>query len=140
MMDFILVPLVVGISTLGVYKLFELFVCRKERLTMIEKLGDKLNSGDIRSNLSFNFNYSRSRFTFGSLKAGLLMLGIGLGLLFAFFICCNAFPNYTVGRQAAWEVDRQASLVYGACVLIFGGAGLLTAFLIELKINKKEKE
>ena len=30
--------------------------------------------------------------------------------------------------------------VYGACVLLFGGAGLLTAFLIEMKIQKKEKE
>ena len=54
------------------------------------------------------------------------MLGIGLGLLVAFFICINSFPGYTASRN--WDVERQASVVYGACVLLFGGAGLLTAF------------
>ena len=131
MMDFITIPLVVGTITLGIYKLFELFVCRKERIAMIEKLADRVN-------LSLNLNYSRSRFTFGSLKSGLLMLGIGLGLLVAFFICINSFPGYTASRN--WDVERQASVVYGACVLLFGGAGLLAAFLIEMKIQKKEKE
>ena len=56
MMDFILVPLVVGIITLGIYKLFELFVCKKERIIMIEKLGDKFNMGDISGKFSFNVN------------------------------------------------------------------------------------
>ena len=128
--------IVVGIITLGIYKLFELFVCKKERIAMIEKLADRVNTGEINSNLSLNLNYSRSRFTFGSLKSGLLMLGIGL--LVAFFICINSFPGYTASRN--WDVERQASVVYGACVLLFGGAGLLTAFLIEMKIQKKEKE
>ena len=36
MMDFITIPLVVGTITLGIYKLFELFVCKKERIAMIE--------------------------------------------------------------------------------------------------------
>ena len=66
------------------------------------------------------------------------MLGIGLGLLVAFFICINSFPGYTASRN--WDVERQASVVYGACVLLFGGAGLLAAFLIEMKIQKKEKK
>lgn len=138
MMDFILVPLVVGIITLGIYKLFELFVCKKERIIMIEKLGDKLSTGDIGSKLPFNFNYSRPRFTFSSLKGGLLMIGIGLGLLVAFFICCETFPSYLGERS--WSVERQVSIVYGACVLFFGGIGLLSAFIIEINIHKKEKE
>ena len=29
-MDFIMVPLIMGIITLGIYKLFELFVCRRD--------------------------------------------------------------------------------------------------------------
>jgi hypothetical protein len=28
--------------------------------------------------------------------------------------------------------------MYGACVLVFGGLGLLIAFLVELKINKNK--
>ncbi len=37
MMDFIMVPTILAIITLGIYKLFELFVCKKERLTIIER-------------------------------------------------------------------------------------------------------
>ena len=136
MMDFIIAPLIVGIITLGIYKLFELFVCKKERLSMIEKLGDKLNNGDIISNLSLNLNYSRSQFSFGPLKGGFLMLGIGLGLLLGFFICLFSFPGYTYKENNYQAV----SIIYGACVLAFGGLGLLIAFLIETKMNKHQKE
>ena len=72
-MSYITGWIVVGIITLGIYKLFELFVCKKERIAMIEKLADRVNTGEINSNLSLNLNYSRSRFTFGSLKSGLLI-------------------------------------------------------------------
>ena len=40
MMDFISVPLVVGIVCAGIYGLFELFVRKRERLAIIEKIGD----------------------------------------------------------------------------------------------------
>ena len=43
-MSYITGWIVVGIITLGIYKLFELFVGKKERLTMIEKLGDRVRS------------------------------------------------------------------------------------------------
>ena len=46
MMDFIMVPLIMGIITLGIYKLFELFACRRERMAIIEKLGDKISAAD----------------------------------------------------------------------------------------------
>ena len=42
MMDFIVVPLTTGIVFAAIYGLFELFVRRKERLAIIEKIGDKL--------------------------------------------------------------------------------------------------
>ena len=41
MMDFIMVPAVMTIITLGVYKLFELFVCKKERIMLIEKMDER---------------------------------------------------------------------------------------------------
>ena len=40
MMDFIVVPLTTGIVFAAIYGLFELFVRRKERLAIIEKIGD----------------------------------------------------------------------------------------------------
>ena len=134
MMDFILVPLVVGIITLGIYKLFELFVCKKERIIMIEKLGDKFNMGDISGKFSFNVNYSRSRFSFSALSFNDSRSKVKWGG-FSF-----AFPNYSTSRETAWHVEQQASLVYGACVLFFGGIGLISAFLIEMHIHKQEKE
>lgn len=136
-MDFILVPLVVGIITLGIYKLFELYACRKERIMMIEKLGDKLSSGDIRSKLSVNLDFSRSRFSFGALRGACLMLGIGLGLLVAFLICVNAFRGYA---DDPWQYNNVASVVYGSCVLLLGGAGLLVSFFIEMKQGRKKEE
>ena len=100
-MDFIIAPLIVGIITLGIYKLFELFVCKKERLSMIEKLGDKLNNGDIISNLSLNLNYSRSQFSFGPLKGGFLMLGIGLGFSFVYFLFLDILIKKIIIKQLA---------------------------------------
>ena len=42
MMDFITAPLVVGFICLGIYALFELFVRRKERLLIIEKISERI--------------------------------------------------------------------------------------------------
>ena len=44
MMDFIMVPLTTGIVFAAIYGLFELFVRRKERLAIIEKIGEKLDA------------------------------------------------------------------------------------------------
>lgn len=136
MMDFISVPIIVGIVFLGVYKLFELFVCRSERLKIIEKLSDRITSADIEGKLTLP-SYQQSRFSFGTLKGGCLMLGIGIGLLIGFFISINAFPGYL---RNPWDYNQIASIVYGSCVLLFGGLGLLTAFLIEMKIGKKKED
>ena len=43
-----MVPLIMGIITLGIYKLFELFACRRERMAIIEKLGDKISAADLK--------------------------------------------------------------------------------------------
>lgn len=76
---------------------------------MIEKLGDKFNMGDISGKFSFNVNYSRSRFSFSALKSGCLMIGIGLGLLIAFFICSFAFLiTLPAERQHGMWNSRQA--------------------------------
>lgn len=135
MMNFISVPVVVGIIFYGVYKLFELFVCKNERLKIIDKLGDKLSSSDISGKMILP-SYKRSDFSFSTLKGGCLMLGIGLGLLVGFFICLMT----SLLNNTDWGLEQIFGIVYGACVLLFGGAGLLVAFLIEMKLSKKEKK
>lgn len=134
-MDFIMVPLILGIITLGVYKIFELFACKRERMAIIEKLGDKISSADLNGKFSLPA-YNRS--SFSALKGGLLMAGIGLGLLTGFTISASVIPNYVVQDNLNWASQQMIGIIYGACVLLFGGVGLLTAFLIEMKINKKK--
>ena len=108
MMDFISVPLVVGIVCAGIYGLFELFVR----------------------------NYMRN-FSFSSLKAGCLLAGIGLGLLVGFIInMCMATNSY---YDDGWYRHEVAGTAYGASVLLFGGIGLIIAFVIELKLGKGNK-
>lgn len=55
-----MVPAIMAIITVGIYKLFELFVCKKERLMLIEKMGDKYEP-DVASIPRFHSNYSFRR-------------------------------------------------------------------------------
>lgn len=106
------------------YKLFELFACRKERMMLIEKLGDTLTPDDLKQGIA----YSPVSFSFGGLRWGCLLLGLGLGLITGFFIVdASGRDDYNV-----------TSTVYGACVLIGGGLGLIVSYLIELyQVRKK---
>ena len=128
MLDFIMVPLVCGIFVLGFYKLFELFVCKKERLLIIEKMGEKFTPDMLEHKINFS---SIGSMSFSALKFGCLFMGFGLGLLAAFAIHYN-FEDFLFKK---WEIQ---TTVYGASVLLFGGLGLLIAFLIELNINKNK--
>ena len=134
-MDFIVVPVVCGIFVLGFYKLFELFVCKKERLLIIEKMGEKFTPEMLGNKINLS---SVGNVSFSALKFGCLFVGLGLGLLVAYLICRTTIDDYVV-RNADWnwEVRQTVSVIYGACVLLFGGIGLLSAFLVELKISKK---
>ena len=134
-MDFIMVPVVCGIFVLGFYKLFELFVCKKERLLIIEKMGEKFTPDMLENKINLS---SVGNLSFSALKFGCLFVGIGLGLLVAYLICATTLEGYVdVSRNSNWEYRETISVIYGACVLLFGGVGLLTSFLIELKISKK---
>lgn len=142
-MDYITGWIVVGIITLGIYKLFELFVGKKERLTMIEKLGDKLDPSMLGNRLSLPLPIGTSPMSSSptsslALKFGCLLLGMGLGLLMGYIICVNTVPNYFTEHN--WHMKELASLVYGANVLLFGGLGLVVAFIVELKISQKNRK
>jgi len=136
MLDFITFPLITGIVTLGIYKLFELFARRKERMALIEKLGEKIDTSMFENKFSFP-KFKTGGSMFGTLKVGCLLLGVGLGLLIGFFVCQYYLVN--VGNSdfynSTWEIGK---VVYGACTLLFGGLGLVVAFMIELKHAPKE--
>lgn len=131
-MEFIFVPLVVGIITAGIYGIFELLVHRKERLNLVEKLGSDINPELLKSQFSMGCSRSKGK-SYGALKIGGLITGMGLGLLIGFFI-------YLLTQNCIEEPWRMREVIYGASVLLFGGLGLLIAFAAELKLRKKDKE
>lgn len=129
MMDFIMVPAVMGIITLGIYKLFELFVRKKERLMIIDKIGDKLTPEILSGKIDFSTNIPK--LSSSALKFGCLFMGLGIGMLVAFAVHYN-FADF---MESSYQIR---SAVYGSCVLLFGGLGLLIAFIVELKVSKKK--
>jgi hypothetical protein len=138
MLDFISIPLVVGICVAGTYGLFELFLRRKERLAIIEKIGDKLDASAFEGKVSLMGSFPK--LSFSSLKAGCLLAGIGLGLLIGFFINIFAVGSNGVFADNDWHHREIIGTVYGASVLLFGGIALIIAFIIELKMSKKKND
>lgn len=136
-MDFIIAPLITFIVFASIYGLFELFVRRRERMAIIEKLGDKFEPSMIEGKLNFG-TLGGKRFSFGGLKIACLMIGIGLGFLIGFVINGIYIPGYVSGETG--YVSDVISIIYGACLFVFGGLGLLVAFLAELKHSRKENK
>lgn len=134
-LEFIMAPAIVGTITYGIYKLFELFVCRRERLNIIDKMGDKLSPNMLEHKISFA---SIGNVSSSALKFGCMFVGIGLGLLIGYLICATTIEGYFNFEDKSREFRELIALIYGACVLLFGGVGLITAFLIELKLNKHQ--
>lgn len=135
MLDFIMAPAIVGIVSAGIYGLFELFVRRNERMAIIEKIGDKLDASAFEGKLNLP-SYGR-RMSFSALKIGLLLAGCGLGLLIGFFIGMSLLPDAAYNDN--YQLRKVLSVVYGSSVLLFGGLGLVVAFIIELKLGKKDR-
>lgn len=63
-----------------------------------------------------------------SLKFGLLMVGLGIGLLAALFTVKSVF-----GNNMSHGEEGQAVAIYFGFLAIFGGLGLIASFIIEKK-------
>lgn len=117
-----------------IYKLFELFAGRRERMMQIEKMGDKLTPETFKNGIM----YRPSLYSFGGLRIGCLLLGLGAGLLMGYFLVCVTQQSYFSGSEE-WAVKEAVSIIYGACVLLGGGLGLVISYLIEKEQWKKNK-
>lgn len=121
---------VTAIVFVTIYKIFDLFVRRQERLAIIDKISPENANVDF-SKLAVAPAAPDNRFA--SLKWGALALGLGLGMF-----------SYTMIMGACPELNKGLLMVETLCsglVLIGGGFGLLVAFLIENSIRKsREKE
>ena len=134
-MNFIMIPLVTGIVTLGIYKFFELLICRRERREIIEKLEPgslidylKLVPMGLRTGATIRTaSETAPGIPSGALKAGCLLLGLGAGLLFGFMLT----------RMTEIQSYDTRSAVYGGSVLVFGGLGLIVSFIVERALSRR---
>lgn len=130
MFNFLTPIFVLGIITLGIYKVFELLVCRQERRMIIEKMEGAALADYLKSLPAGRLNTVAPVGTVpGVLKAGCLLLGLGFGLLFGFMLLnwCACDPSY-----------EMRSAVYGGSVLCFGGLGLIVSFIVERGLARKD--
>ncbi len=135
-MDWITAPFITLVIFSTLYKIIELYARRRERVMIIEKITEmskvKLSSLDL--------SMGKSRFT--SLRGGCLMLGVGLGLFFGYWILMGSsggkyiFGTYDEMRYFRYEI---VGIVYFACTAFFGGLGLVISYIIESIMNKKNE-
>lgn len=105
----VMIPMIgiVGIVIMVIYlRRFQ----NEERMAMIDKGVDP------------SLFTQKNRNTSGALRASLLLIGSGIGLLFGYFL------NYHFDMEAVG---------YFSMLFIFGGAGLGTAYIIEEKKLKQ---
>lgn len=125
---------VLAIVTFGIYKIFELFVRRNERMSIIEKFSTGIDPQVLMNQFSLPLYQSRDNGSW-AIRIGLLLLGIGLGVVIAAIVDLLAVPP-TSGSQAFYEFRNTISVLYPALAAVFGGLGLVAAYFIEKKKDK----
>jgi hypothetical protein len=134
MMD-ITVICIVGFIVLGIYKLCELFVKRKERMAIIEKLPDFLNNNEWSDSIQLpDISFGKQDYGSWPLRISLLLIGVGLGCAIAFFI------QYALFEYVNNQVEGIQFVLYFSFITIFGGLGLFISYLIESKKKNSSPE
>ena len=136
MFNFLIPIFIVGVICLTFYGMIELFVRKKERLSIIEKIGDKLDPSMIEG--KFKFPKFSSKISFSTLKIACLLIGLGLGFIVGFILDFNLIQPSSGDNYRAIRDMRE--MVYIASVLLFGGISLIVAFFIEKKSIEKERK
>ena len=130
---------IVGFCVWGIYKIFELFVKRKERLILIEKLSVLGENKDINIPSVYLKSDKKSP---PFLSISLLLIGIGVGCILAFYAQYYYFDSFLKHDLNNWgvrdNVNQIKFVLNFSFIAIFGGLGLLTAYLIESKKLKNQ--
>jgi hypothetical protein len=124
---------IVGFIVLGLYKTFELLIRRKERLMFIDKLLIRCEQKEVSTSfqlppISLNDKNNSS----WPLRISLLLIGTGIGSLL------SVFTLLVITAERINVNDDTRGFISFAYLAIFGGLGLLTSFLIELKQSKNK--
>lgn len=123
MMNDLAPVLVIAIITFGIYKLFDLYVRRNERMAIIEKFSNGSDPRILGSQLDLPLFEKNN--TSWPIRIGLLLVGIGLGTTIAAIVDLSIVHNN--------ETYDPINVLYPACASIFGGLGLVIAYFIEKK-------
>lgn len=95
------------------------YMTNKEKMAMIER---GMDPGIQKSRTA-------SPTPFISLKFGLLLVGLGLGLIFALFTVWNLNLN-----------EENAAAIYFGFICLFGGLGLVISYNVERKWLDQQKD
>ncbi|MDO1445045.1 hypothetical protein Q0590_02225 [Rhodocytophaga aerolata] len=107
----ILIPILISLGAFTMIVFLRKFE-NDERMAMINK--------------GIDFGTKRRRVSaIGTLRLALLAIGISIGLL--------------VGNILEVNISIREEIAYFSMVLLFGGLGLLTSYIIQLKQEEKEK-
>jgi len=111
------------IITVGLFAMIFgiVYLAKRERMAMIERGMDPRR-------------YKPQSAPYQTLKWGLLLIGAGAGLFFAYLLDHTAFAHLNNGFDSDGNVA-----IYFALIAIFGGAGLFVSFLMEKKESDKNE-
>lgn len=141
-MDQIMAMVIVATIAYAIFRLFELFARRRERLAFIEKISEGIDPNLLKGQLDMSPNKSNvnNYVTSWAIRVGLLLVGVGLGVAIVAVIDLLAVAPPSADERAFYEFRNTISILYPACAAIFGGIGLVIAYFIERKDSKKEQD
>lgn len=123
-----LTPVLVCAIIFGsIYKIIELFVRRREREMLIDKITE-VSSAKLDQSIIQGLSGVSSTDSYPALKWGALAIGVGIGF-FLGVICNIVLADYI----DTWRIE---GAVYGSLIALFGGIGLIVAFYAELRLRR----
>lgn len=108
------------------------FICTFAMIFGIRYFSNKEKMAMIERGIDPGINKATPK-PFLSLKFGLLLVGVGLGLLVALFTVRGVFGNQMTNGE-----EGQAVAIYFGCIGIFGGLGLILSYFVEKKWLDKQ--
>lgn len=124
--------LVVGIVFLAGFKIIELFVHRKERLNLIDKIENDIKLGS-KGEFDLKIFSDNSGKRYSAIRYGCLLVGFSLGVIVAIIIHVNCIDLFEQLR------NKPIPMLYLASSMLFGGIGLLISYALE-KGQRKDIE
>lgn len=124
---------IVGFLVLGFYKLVELFVRRRERIMIIERLENETFNEFVRNGDIPHISNRYARMKFGVLHFAAALLGLGLGIIISFTVLSTF---YVYNPDLPWYYRDACE---GGSILLFTGLALVISFVIEYKLTHKKE-